>query len=102
MIKLPDVESKEKLIEKKVSYSDLDLNNHVNNAKYIEWILDSYPLEKMKTYNINSVELNYMSEALFGEKVSLFSDISEFTHLHSLRNSLNDKELFRSRILWRD
>jgi len=33
-----------------VRYSDIDMHHHVNNTKYIEWILDSYPFEMTRPF----------------------------------------------------
>lgn len=53
-----------------VTYSDVDFYQHVNNSKYIDWVLDSlYRLNlqfKVKNFNIN-----YISEAKMGDVILL-------------------------------
>lgn len=39
------VEEQQALDEYKIRYSDIDLNGHVNSVKYIEHILDLFPME---------------------------------------------------------
>lgn len=56
----------------KVSYSDIDYNNHTNSMKYVEWMLDTYPLEKLYQHRIRRFDINYLREALFGEEVHIF------------------------------
>ncbi|MFN2379334.1 MAG: acyl-[acyl-carrier-protein] thioesterase [Bacteroidales bacterium] len=54
-----------------VRYSDLDVNLHVNNVKYLQWALDAYPLDFRMNNEIRGVEANYMSESLPGDEVSI-------------------------------
>ena len=54
-------------------YSDIDTNVHVYSGKYIEWFMDLIPnpqkffLQK----KIKFVELNFVSESLFGDDLDL-------------------------------
>lgn len=99
--KLSSVTNEKKEYEKKITFSDLDLNDHVNNVKYVEWILDSYELDYLKQYSIDTIELNYIAEAKYGEIIYTSSDKIDDTHLHSVRND-NNKELFRAKINWKN
>src|SRR5439155_21646245 len=56
-----------------VRYSDLDLNGHVNNTRYIGWILDSYPVDFLQVYTVRRFEINFLDEAIAGETVSIVS-----------------------------
>jgi len=98
--KLPSVKDVTRRYEKEVRYSDLDLNDHVNNVKYLEWVLDSYPLQRYKKNRIESVELNYMAEAIYGDRIFVNSDLIEPFHLHSIKREPDNKELFRAKIDW--
>ncbi|XP_076909503.1 palmitoyl-acyl carrier protein thioesterase, chloroplastic-like [Bidens hawaiensis] len=43
-------------------WSDLDIRKHVNNVKYIGWILESIPESYMKNYELASMALAYHKE----------------------------------------
>lgn len=43
-------------------WSDMDVNQHVNNVKYIGWILESVPLNVLEDYNLTSMTLEYRRE----------------------------------------
>lgn len=60
--------------KKIVSYSDIDINEHLNNAKYIDYIMDCFSLEAHKKYRVKSIEVYYMHEALPGEILQLYTD----------------------------
>lgn len=69
-ISLPD-NNLEFVREKKVVYSDIDMNGHANNAKYVEWVIDSLPIELMKEKEITDLKINYISEAQLGENLKI-------------------------------
>ena len=51
-----------------VKYSDIDMNNHVNSMKYIQWVIDTLPIEKIKK-GIKKIDINYIKEALYGDEL---------------------------------
>lgn len=55
----------------KVKPSDIDMNKHVNNGRYVQWIFDNMPerFYKMKPVLIN---LNFMQECRLGDDISLY------------------------------
>jgi len=54
-----------------VRNSDLDLNGHVNNTRYAQWILDSIPLEAHRAWRIESYEVNFLAEIQVGDAVAI-------------------------------
>ncbi|MGB0861979.1 MAG: acyl-[acyl-carrier-protein] thioesterase [Saprospiraceae bacterium] len=85
----------------KIVYSDLDMVNHVNNVKYIEWILDSFPVveENQKPYFI---ELNYLSETRQNDEVSLFFHKNrDNEYLHEIQLKEGNKPVLRAKICWK-
>lgn len=55
-----------------VRNSDLDLNGHVNNTKYAQWILDSVPEANLRTYNLLEYEVNFIAETKSGDVITIF------------------------------
>ncbi|KAK7350713.1 hypothetical protein VNO77_09612 [Canavalia gladiata] len=43
-------------------WNDMDANQHVNNVKYIGWILESVPIEVLQDYNMTSMTLEFRRE----------------------------------------
>ncbi|KAJ6810554.1 palmitoyl-acyl carrier protein thioesterase, chloroplastic-like [Iris pallida] len=43
-------------------WSDLDVNQHVNNVKYIGWILESAPISILESHELASMTLEYRRE----------------------------------------
>ena len=50
------------LEERKIRYSDVDLNGHLNNTKYVEMVEDLIPGEEHAKRTLKSVTLNYERE----------------------------------------
>ncbi|KAL8196394.1 hypothetical protein R6Q57_024689 [Mikania cordata] len=42
--------------------SDLDMNYHVNNVKYVGWMLEAIPDEYLETYQLSNIILEYRRE----------------------------------------
>ena len=66
-----------KIYNRKVRYSDIDLNEHLNNAKYVDFIMDAFSIEDHKKHIVRSIEINYSREALPGEDISFYTDRSQ-------------------------
>ena len=109
---LPSTDEPEKLphpaqskIEKSytVRYSDIDMHHHVNNIKYIEWILDSYPFEMHRRYHLHTFEINFLAESSHGDEISIhtepFGD-SPPAFLHSVFRKNDGRDLCRARVSW--
>lgn len=59
------------LSERKVCFSELDLNGHMNNTKYLDWVADLLPSTFHKDHTFRDVTVCYLSEALEGQTVTL-------------------------------
>ncbi|TYP94990.1 Acyl-ACP thioesterase [Fodinibius salinus] len=53
-----------------VRKTDLDLNEHVNNVRYIEWALSSMPEDK----KLSKIDIKFIAEAVLGDNI-----IAEYT-----------------------
>lgn len=65
-------EQTQELAQFQVRNSDLDMNNHVNNTKYAQWVLDALPLDLLKgNTHLEKYEINFMAETKSGDVVSV-------------------------------
>lgn len=63
---------------RKVKYSDIDMNIHANNAKFLEWALDCLNPEILFSKEIEEFQLNFNHEATLGEQIDFyFKAVSE-------------------------
>lgn len=70
--KIPMVPETKDIAEFEVRNSDIDLNEHVNNTKYAQWILDSIPMNLLKGgVNLKGYGVNFLSEMKLGDKITI-------------------------------
>ena len=60
---------------RKICFSDLDANGHMNNSRYGEYIIDILPPE-FQNKQITDLRLNYAHEAMFGDTLELFGNLN--------------------------
>jgi acyl-ACP thioesterase len=66
----------ELVAKKEIREEDADRNGHLNNAKYIDFIMDCLTMEEQKRYQVKQIEINYNNEALPGDEILFYKDIS--------------------------
>jgi len=83
-----------------VRLSDLDLNQHVNNARYIEWALESVPLEIWRGYQLQRIEISFRAETKYGERVIVQTEQSDGTFFHQIVSEKDKRNLAVLRTSW--
>ena len=77
-----------------VSWFDLDVNNHVNNTKYFQWIFDSLDHRILENKKTKSIDITFKAEAGHGDDVvSQSYALDENTFAHQIINKSTDKVL---------
>lgn len=68
--KLPPLLEPKTLAQFEVRNSDIDINNHVNNTKYAQWIFDSISIENLRGgSHLLGYEVNFLAEAKKGDHI---------------------------------
>ena len=94
------VTNKECIAKHIAKYSDIDVNGHVNSIRYIEHILDLFPIEIYKTKRIKRFEMAYVAESYFGDELSFYMNEVNPNEYH-LEVKKNDEEVVcRSKIIF--
>ena len=89
-IKLPEKFSIEKSFE--VRYSDIDTNRHVNNVKYVDWIIETIPLDIVLNYSIENLNITYEKEAKYGEIITIHTELNKQDEGYISIHEIVDKE----------
>jgi acyl-ACP thioesterase len=69
--RIPHTDELELLGERRIVYSDLDYNMHMNNTRYADMLCDYMPLEDIP--KIKGISLSYLHEAAFGDTVKVYA-----------------------------
>jgi acyl-ACP thioesterase len=80
-------------------YCDIDFNRHVNTVRYIELVLNHWPLEWFDTYMIPRFQITFMKETRCGDLATL--RVSTVDGLSSCEVVVNDTRVATSRVFWR-
>lgn len=91
---------KESVFEKTVYLSDLDIVNHVNNVKYLEWCLDHVDPKKILNQEIDSFEMNFMKELSLSDNVVIHESETESDSTFSITKE--DKTCFALQLNWKE
>lgn len=60
--------------EHKAAYNDIDVNGHVNSVKYIEHVLDQFPLEMYRDSRLQRFEIAYVAESYYGDQLRFYRE----------------------------
>lgn len=75
----PDIE-----IEIRVRKSDLDMNRHVNNTRFVEWMMETYPEDEAS--KVKAMDIIFLKESVDGDVISSQMKQKGNTVLHQLIN----------------
>ncbi|MDR2383152.1 MAG: hypothetical protein LBD76_04615 [Prevotellaceae bacterium] len=85
-----------------VPYSAIDINGHVNNTLYIQWIIDSFPLDYILNHDVYDIEINYLQEAMANQQYYvMLEEFSPDEYLCSIVRYPDNKELSRMALKFR-
>ena len=103
--KVPAMTEYQKLLSFDVRNSDIDVNRHVNNTRYAQWILDSIPQKWHKDYLLSEYEVNFLAETHLGDHITIATnhslestDKTRWTTFQGIRSS-DQKVVFTARLL---
>lgn len=86
-------------------YSDVDINGHINSVKYIEHILDVFPISWYKAHALRRIDVAYVAEAHGGDTLTFYQeqcDNMEY-NIRVMRQSEHDEsevEVVRAKIVF--
>lgn len=78
----------EKLGNRKICYSDIDYNNHMNNTNYPDMLCDFVP--DMRGKFVKEISLLYLKEAPYGETIAVFGSRDGDTYKFKTQNSAGE------------
>ncbi|PKD44383.1 acyl-[acyl-carrier-protein] thioesterase [Rhodohalobacter barkolensis] len=92
-------ENKSVLITK-VNDNDLDMNNHVNNVRYIDWMTGYLPNSLVDGKQCQEMEIQYLSESVKGDEIYLSYEQKADTIQQTLFKNSDRKAIATSLSKW--
>ncbi|MBN1899350.1 MAG: hypothetical protein JW827_11280 [Spirochaetes bacterium] len=88
------------VLEKHVRYSDIDVNDHVNNTRYLEWIQDSFEKIEYEKQSIKSLQVNFLKEVRYGETILVKRSGSKNNAFIQMENIEDASVILQSLLKW--
>lgn len=98
--KIAPVEGKSLAIPYTVKYSDLDINGHLNSIKYMEHLLDLFPIEMFREKEAGRFEIAYQSEGKYGMSLALHS-VETVSGKYEMAICHDGKSICRAAVTWK-
>ncbi len=89
----------------RVKLDDIDVNRHVNNARYVNWAVNCHDPEFISNHTPDTIEVNYIAEGHQNEMINIFTapvDDAQTTFIHSVTRESDRSELCRLRMRWKE
>ena len=79
-VPITPINEKSLIEERHVRFSDLDINRHVNNVRYLEWVLDAVHDYCNIDNRIKGIAVQYLGEFLEAEKALIYREAENETN----------------------
>ena len=89
----------------RIKTSDLDVNLHTNNVKYLKWAVDTYDPDFIMNHYPCTAEINYLAESLYNEEIIIRTSAEKensYIYTHSIIRTNDTRELCRIKLEWKD
>ena len=75
----------------------------MNNIKYFHWLIESLPEEILDNYLLESINGKFYSEAQYGEKIQVYSNVNtqENSFNHTMKSNMDNKLLAVAHTRWK-
>ena len=101
--KIIPASQKEVIYKTQIRYSDIDLNQHANNASYIKLMLDCFDKEFHHKHTVKTLVVSFNAESKYGNEIQLSKSVENEDSLRyyiEAKNLDSEKIVFQSLIDW--
>jgi len=101
--KIPVIDKPDYELKFKVNGYDTDMNKHVSNIKYLQWVLESVPEEIINNYYLHSIDGRFIAEANYGQNILSLTkkETNDTSFIHTIKIDGSDKVCARARTIWK-
>jgi len=101
--KIKPIDSAIDMREFKANRYDMDTNQHVNNIRYLQWLIESIPDYIIDNYYLYSIDGRFIAEAQYGDKILSLTekDTSDNSFIHTIKSQKNNIVCATAKTLWK-
>lgn len=87
-----------------VKNSDIDENNHMNNVKYANLLIDAFDYDEIRNKTIEGFDINYVSELKLGDNYTVkHANFDGFSIIEACKTTETTEETcFRAKVYWKN
>lgn len=95
----PDIE-----LKFKANRYDTDMNKHVNNIRYLQWLIESVPDEFVDTHYLHSIDGRFIAEAHYGQTIisQTKNDTGNKSFLHTMKIKETGIVCAAAKTIWKE
>ncbi|MEI7661962.1 MAG: acyl-ACP thioesterase domain-containing protein [Bacteroidota bacterium] len=101
--KIPTIESAIHTREFKVNRFDVDTNLHVNNIRYLQWLMESTSEEIIDKFYLHSIDGRFVAEAQYGDTILSFTerDAGDNSFIHTIKTQNGSRVCATAKTIWK-
>jgi len=86
-----------------VNLYDTDTNEHVNNIRYLQWLMESLPEHISNEYYLHSIDGRFITEAQYGDTIisSTVKGEEENSFIHTIKTKDDHKVCATGKTFWK-
>ncbi len=96
--KITEPDNRELIFSRQMRYTDLDLNQHVNNIRYIELIMDSFSKDHYEKFQLKNIAVNFVTESKYNDEIDIYRSVK--SDMIEGVNKESSKIVFQSSLKW--
>lgn len=101
--KIEAIEKASYITEYHVRRFDTDMNQHVNNIRYLQWVIESVPEEIADNYYMHTIDGRFIGEAQYGDTIVSLTDegTEDLSFIHAVKIHGSNKVCATGRTFWK-
>lgn len=101
--KIEVIDSSNHIKKFKINRFDVDTNLHVNNIRYLQWLVESIPDDIIDNYYLHSIDGRFIAEAQLGDTIMSFTerDMNQNSFVHNIKTQADMKVCATARTIWK-
>jgi medium-chain acyl-[acyl-carrier-protein] hydrolase len=92
------------VMDRTARYSETDINQHLNNARYVDWVADCFDVSMYASSEIQSIQINFLAQVLPGQtvRIQMGSDPADGRiFCFEGTDTESAKRCFEAKVVWR-
>ena len=101
--KIEPIDSLNHIKEFNINRFDVDTNQHVNNIRYLQWLMESISEDIIDNFYLHLIDGRFIAEAQLGDTIMSFTerDIHDNSYIHTIKTKSNNKVCAIAKTLWK-